>query len=612
MWKWWKRSAAHGFLDRLRSDARGNTLAIVAAAMIPLAGMIGGGIDMSRMYLTKTRLQHACDAGALAGRRAMGGGTWAQSGGRPNTIATQFFNANFLTGSYGTSNTPPTFSEVGGKVTGTVTATVPMTLMRVLNQPTQTITVSCDAEMRLPNTDVMFVLDTTGSMNCTAGDPTCTNNGGLPTTNSKIGGLKTAVKCFYEIVARLNTDATCATQNGTDGTGGQVQVRFGFVPYASSVNVGHLLPTSYFANTWTYQSRIFNSFTWGSWTTYSTGSTDRNGNCNAAAANTTTRQYQVNKSNSTCTYQYRDRSTNWDYRPVSFDISGLKNGSSWNPSIQVPINDIDASNRTIAWDGCVEERPTVRTTNFSPIPAGAYDLNIDLVPTQGNSNSLLGPSLPDLIYYRQITTAYTQANTANVTSTSNFYQGADDFCPTESRLLQTWGDANTFDTYVNSLTAQGNTYHDIGLLWGARLMSPTGMFAATNAYTPQGGEIQRHMIFMTDGDSTSSPCDYNAYGVPFYDQRETTDVGTAGNCATNRQALIDQINLRTAALCTAIKNMNITLWVISYGGGTNAATEARLQTCASDGKYFSASDPAALQTTFASIASQISQLRLTR
>src|SRR5436853_7703628 len=36
-----------GFLTRLARDSRGNTLAIVGAALIPLAAMIGSGVDMS-------------------------------------------------------------------------------------------------------------------------------------------------------------------------------------------------------------------------------------------------------------------------------------------------------------------------------------------------------------------------------------------------------------------------------------------------------------------------------------------------------------------------------------------------------------------------------------
>ena len=45
--------------------------------------------------------------------------------------------------------------------------------------------------------------------------------------------------------------------------------------------------------------------------------------------------------------------------------------------------------------------------------------------------------------------------------------------------------ATAFDDYVDRLhPANGNTYHDIGLIWGARLESPTGIFSADNALTP--------------------------------------------------------------------------------------------------------------------------------
>src|SRR3954471_5866842 len=88
-----------GFLVRLARDSRGNTLAIVGAALVPLAGMIGSGVDMSRAYMAKTRLQSACDAGALAGRRVM------QNDTLDSTVineANRFFNFNFTQRLYGT------------------------------------------------------------------------------------------------------------------------------------------------------------------------------------------------------------------------------------------------------------------------------------------------------------------------------------------------------------------------------------------------------------------------------------------------------------------------------------------------------------------------------
>lgn len=153
-----------GVLMRLRGDWGGNTLVIMTAALIPLTGMVGGGIDISRMYILKIRLQHACDAGALAGRKAMGGSAWSYNNHYPRAQANQFFDGNFASGLFSATNLSRTFTEDAGKVTGRASATIPMTLMRIFGQTTKTLSVTCDADMRLPNTDVMFVLDTTGSM----------------------------------------------------------------------------------------------------------------------------------------------------------------------------------------------------------------------------------------------------------------------------------------------------------------------------------------------------------------------------------------------------------------------------------------------------------------
>lgn len=62
-------------------------LVLVAAGFLPLLGFIGGGIDMARIYLVKTRLQHACDAGALADRKQIGGGAWMASSNKVRTTA---------------------------------------------------------------------------------------------------------------------------------------------------------------------------------------------------------------------------------------------------------------------------------------------------------------------------------------------------------------------------------------------------------------------------------------------------------------------------------------------------------------------------------------------
>ncbi|MEP9360647.1 TadE/TadG family type IV pilus assembly protein [Sphingomonas sp. KR3-1] len=666
--------AARAFLSKLARDTRANTLAIMGMALIPLAGMVGGGIDISRMYIVKTRLQHACDAGALAGRKSMGGGTWTQTlngvANYPQVTAAQFFESNYNSAAYGASNVTKSFTESAGKVSGTASATLPMTLMRLFGKTTETLTVTCDAEMRLPNTDVMFVLDNTGSMDwCPNGDTsTCSGK-----TTSRIGQLRIAVKCFYQIVARLDIpDVDCDGDEPSGGTGDQVQIRFGFVPYSVNVNVGRLLPASYMPSTWQYQTRQLVSVAYpsngnasqtssnttsdvGAWipknytvTRSSSNASDSWCKSNAPSSTTTNgtttqttlstteypgyrtvtyktdapstkREYQYNSfSGKVCYFDTRDTVTTttktytrndtaqatWKYGPMDVDISAFKTGAS---SIQMRIGNNGAM-KTVTWNGCIEERRTITGTSFDPIPTGATDLDIATAPT-GDSQTQWKPSLGDVEYMRRNSSNnYTRDPIPS--STTNFAQ-PDDYCPSEAHKMEAWT-PQAFDDYVDGLTPVGNTYHDIGLLWGARLMWPTGIFRSENEFTPKGGEIQRHIIFMTDGDTQTSSANYAAYGLPWYDLRNVAsgDLGTSPATFD----LDDEVNARFLALCKTISSNNITLWVIAFGTSTSQATKDRLTKCASfgGGHYFTADDGPKLQQTFKSIADQISQLRLTK
>lgn len=707
---------ASGLMSRLLKNEEGNILALFAVAVIPVFGLVGGGFDMTRIYLSQTRLQGACDAGALIGRKTMGLGKWADNNNAANTLAEKLFDHNFPSGAYGTTDRVRSFAESNGNVTGTASVNVPMTLMQVLGQKSQVVEVNCQAELRVPNTDVMFVLDTTGSM-----DQSIQNSG---SSERKIDGLRKAVKCFYEALAKQNiTDVTpsdCGEKGDpTPSNVGNVQLRFGFVPYAVNVNVGRLLPLDYMADRWTYQSREA-SFTTGSNAIpiyQGEGSPNPGGSVTTTIADTLwedtgqnigqypsvlltkesecpppggapktelistdrprqlvsqtpttpvygthdfiTRTYQQVSSTAQRSYRYsysplllgrgicrlqsRDtgqqnvttttttieeirwtRNTNfagWTYKPVTFNVSGLKdNGTnSWRSSLQLPIG-TDGANTTVNWSGCIEERQTFRwpdndpSNDWDPIPSTALDMDIDLVPTKSNTASQWGPMLPSVIWQRYLVNMDGSGNKSrsSTRTTSNISVGKDDgvsmptvgeSCPTAAKKFQTWTPSD-FRTYVNSLTTDGYTYHDIGLLWGARIMSPTGIFAALNA--PQNMTIERHMVFMTDGETNVVHDDYSAYGVHWYDRRQTP----AGTAPTNSQ-LVALTDARTAALCTAIKNKNISLWVVSYGD-VNSATNDRLKACATSGKFFQATSVASLVSNFKEIVAKISALRLTQ
>ena len=477
-----------GVMSRLLKNEEGNIIALFAAAVIPVVGLVGGGFDMSRIYLTQTRLQGACDAGALIGRKTMGLGTWAANSNAAITQAERLFDQNFPSGAYGTTGLTRSFAESNGNVTGTASVTVPMTLMRVLGQESQVVNVNCQAELRVPNTDVMFVLDTTGSMRDDL------------LGESKIVGLQKAVKCFYEALAKQNITDVTPSDCGETGDPvasnlGNVQLRFGFVPYAVNVNVGRLLPLDYMADQWTYQSREASTGTgtnavpiygqesspvnggtkntsvantdWADteenivvgrktyeWTSKLTKSAcDKLQAPNSQSINevgptelvsqspatpvssdriltktyeqetvTATRSYKYvfvkdgNKKKGDCVLQFRDTSQNkrittmttttpitwpqntsfsgWTYKPVTFNVSGLKDtgSNSWRSSLQLPIGN-NGANTTVNWDGCIEERQTYRGPDGDPsddwnsIAKEALDMDIDLVPTKSNTAS---------------------------------------------------------------------------------------------------------------------------------------------------------------------------------------------------------------------------------
>jgi Flp pilus assembly protein TadG len=161
-----------GFLGRLRRDVRGNTLALMAALLIPLAALSGSAVDLARVYAVKTRLQQACDAGALAGRKMMTGSDVLDAS--DTGPAQTFFKNNFNQGWFKTNQVSFTVAKTSdGQVSGAATATVPMTVMTMFGMGARTVNVTCEARFDVADADIMFVLDTTGSMACTTSDDPC-------------------------------------------------------------------------------------------------------------------------------------------------------------------------------------------------------------------------------------------------------------------------------------------------------------------------------------------------------------------------------------------------------------------------------------------------------
>lgn len=661
---------------------------MTAAAIVPIIALVGGGVDLGRMYLVQSRLQSACDAGALASRRSMSGLNWTQDS---RQVAENYFSANFPEGRYATGDLTATFSaNAAGAVQGTAAADVPMTLMTFFGIEEQEVSVTCVAHLNLPNTDVMMVLDTTLSMN----DP---NPGD---SIRRIDALTIAVTSFFDTLEAAKPEGA--------------RIRYGFVPYSQTVNVGTLLNRDWVQDFGTYDSRepdgvhtwqdagsppsstvsqttsAYLSGTnnarsryqapsencptsiapenwsdtttaWSSWSPSATSlprsrtrirtrngtrfaiNRDSTGNCWITPTDWVNYQEQQTETVSQNTGSGTPPSTrtarHWIYQPIQYDLRPMKGSGPGDApisggSFNAPVND-NQTNRTISWpDGdraCIEERATRRTDETFLTPR--YDMDVDLVPDSSDPDTQWKPYLPALVYARNVGSnsretetrvssnpltdgrwvfsqlAPTSTRQMNLQSTYNYfnpfggnfgiYEGA---CPSPARKLDEMS-RTQLQSYMTSLRPQGYTYHEIGMLWGLRLISREGLFSSEHREADAAGAVQRHMIFMVDGQKDTRPFTYSAWGIAAVARRRTP----TGSFPT--RAAEDSVSEeRLAELCSIAKtNKNITLWVIAFG----TQLDQGLIDCASPDRAFQARNAAELTETFAQIATQMAELRLT-
>ena len=616
-----------GFLPRLLRDRAGNTMALVAAALFPLLGLLGGGIDIGRGYLSQSRLQQACDSGVLAARKRLGTEV-AVSGVIPERAAAsgeRFFNLNFRSGAYGTENR--TFEmtlETDFSISGRATVDVPTTLMAIFGFGEMPIVVECQAQLNMSNMDVLMVLDTTGSM--------ATTNPG--DTQPRIVVLRDTIRSFY---AQLEANRSAGAR-----------VRYGFVPYSSNVNVGYLLQSDWMVDEMTIQARVSESKPLQAsaqpvsgtatalapatsatcppsdvdWVDLSienlpTGRKGRsvlNGTEYACDANASSGLFSVTGT------VYKDyvidwfvpngNSAGWRYEALTMDVSAL-NGSSGDAPILDGKAGLSAETRAESdpiglisqFRGCIMERETHEIADYDNVDlARALDLDIDLVPDASDPATQWRPLFSEFHLVKT-------KEAKKISDLDTLLEDMDEYlessqllarppCPTKARKLSVMT-ASQISAYADSLQPVGNTYHDIGMIWGGRLLSPTGLFAGENADMP-GQPTSRHLIFLTDGETATSSFNHGTYGLEAVEERRWR--------MKSPLSLNQTVERRFAFACEEVKKKNITVWVISFGTAANPV----MQNCAGANRYFVADDAQQLESAFATIAKRMGELRVTR
>jgi Flp pilus assembly protein TadG len=535
-----------GFLSRLARSQRGNVIVILAVFLIPITALVGSGLDVSRAYLAKTRLQQACDAGILAGRKSMGSSNTMAA--KDTAEITKYVNFNFPQNSLSTSafSVNPT-SDGAGSISLTLSTNVDTSLMKIFGKNSMPVSVTCGSTSTYNNIDIVLVLDTTGSMACAPekDKPNCGNYAGnnanqaTTTINGKtVKYVKEEKNGSNQNISRIQvvrnslaslktTLSAIETQFAAQPAATRKRVRYAIVPFSQMVNAGFSQDT----NGATLYSR---KPTWFRF-----------------------------KSNygSVCTAWFFWICTNYStITPASWAASD--------------------------WDGCVEERGTTNLitslTNFiigSTLPSLAKDLNFSLLPTASDSATQWYAAFPD------------------------DHSGNQYACPAPIREMQEMTNTEFNDALAatTGFLPNGGTYLDIGMLWAARLLAPDGPWAAENPATYNGSPFSRYVIFMTDGEMDTGNMGYAAYGVEAEDRRVTLD-GTAETNNANHSKRLDMT-------CDYIKSQGVKIFSIAFSAGssltsdlTNCASDAN--------SAFAATDQTALTNTFNTIASQIGSLRL--
>lgn len=548
--------------QKLSRDQGGNVLIMTAAVLIPLIGIIGSGIDIGRSYMTQLRLQQACDAGTLAGRRAMAGGTYDQNA---ENAANAMFWFNFPQGMYGTNNVNFSADTDGtADVFGTATAVLPTSLMYIFGFDQFNLSVNCGAKMEIANTDVMLVLDITGSMNEALG------------TKKKIVALQDAARSFV-------TTLLGAEQ-------GDGRLRVGVVPYSGTVNVGKILH-------------------------------DKNPNW---ISNTVT----IPSVNAT----YSSNKWNYTLANRTFTLSGMKPGQPYTLATGTGTGTTSSTRRqsdvTATWEGCVMERGTTHIANGGAIPANAYDMSITEVPGAGDETKWK-VFIPNHAFPR----SSSGNGSASTTYPSNFHKYAEDelakvsgkdpartvngnfgICPDAPAMnlttIEQVDDAGhkAFKDVISRLLPRGLTYHDTGIAWGARLISPVGLFAYENSVdrTENQLPISRHIIFMTDGEMYTSNTNYSHQGHEVSMNRLAPNGTSASNVQIRQK-------YRFLQLCERAKQQGIEIWVVSFGTQSERTQyNPDIRPCSSRDYVYEAGSSDELDAAFVAIAGQISRLRVSQ
>ncbi len=571
----------------LLADQSGSTYALLAAAMIPMLGFAGIGIDVTRTYMAQSRLQSAVDAAVLAAVRAeqVTPGTGTTPGTVTISTVQSYVGANMPAGFMGSTQQAPvvTVARVADEVRVSVTSSgeVPTSLMRVFGfntMPIRAQSVGVAGKNLARAVEAMMVLDVTGSMD---------GNGGMV-------ALKDSVNDFLNIVYGSSQTRT--------------NFAIGMMPYNVVVNVGRLLPAS--------RVQSVNGFT-------TRTETDAYGWKGCVYADPT------------------NRSLSSDINTV--DASALDVGKNLPGDTGVPLaNPYMYPPMWVDSFHYQDNRYKLGATTAEAVAAANHEpMRAALIRRYGNdicrsttgtdvSCSTAGASVhPDRISgYSSWPTPVQYSSIVKPSNSDNHVSKSPNYvCPTQALPVsysRTKADYVTYTTNLQPLFNIG-TWHNQAMAWGYRLMSRDDVFTRNR---PTDIGIRQVVIFMTDGNfdsrddgldvNTRSPSflrdtAYSGYGS--YSDKRLVDQANNVSLADARAAHRDAQALRFAKTCQAMKRDGMEIYTIVFAISNNAegdVTRNMFRTCSTDRNthFFETTNRNQLRAAFTTIAADLIDVHL--
>jgi hypothetical protein len=210
------------------------------------------------------------------------------------------------------------------------------------------------------------------------------------------------------------------------------------------------------------------------------------------------------------------------------------------------------------------------------------------VTTNGVWTSLSRSNWTGCVYDRDQST-HDVGDAAPTSTNSTKYPAAKCYGTAPQAITALNSNWSSLRSKAKSLTPTGYTNITIGMVWGWHLLSPTSLYTEGASYDTEN--LTKYIILMTDGDNTKNRA------------MEPKD------CMSNLSCAASNLDPRTSAVCTKIKDAGIKIYSVRLIDG-NANL---IRNCASDpSMYYDVQDASQLSGVFSSIGAEIASLHLSK